>query len=65
MLNIYMNSSDIESQIDMMIMILKKDLRYMIYISIDKTFTVYIVKLQSLIMMTSIVSTMKIIKLKL
>jgi len=45
--------------------ILKRDLRYIIYISIDKTFTVYIVKLQNLIITISIVSTMKIMKLKL
>jgi len=60
-----MNSSDIESQINVIIMILKRDLRCMIYISIDKTFTVYIMKLQSLIMMISIISTVKIMKLKL
>jgi len=35
------------------------------YISIDEIFTVYTVKLQSLIMMMSIVSTVKIMKLKL
>jgi len=46
-------------------MILKRDLRYMMYISIDKTFTVYIVKLQNLIIMMSIISTIKMIKLKL
>jgi len=50
---------------NVMTMILKRDLRYMIYISIDKTFTVYIVKLQSLIMMMSIVNIVKIMKLKL
>jgi len=47
------------------IMILKRDLKCMIYIDIDKTFTVYMMKLQSLIMATSIVSMMKIMKLKL
>jgi len=46
-------------------MILKRDLRCMMYISIDKTFTVYIVKLQNLIIMMSIISTIKMIKLKL
>jgi len=44
-LNIYMNDSDIESQINAVIMILKRDLRCMIYISIDETFTVYMMKL--------------------
>jgi len=65
MLNIYMNDSDIENQINAVIMILKRDLKCMIYISIDETFTVYMMKLQNLIMMMSIVSTVKIMKLKL
>jgi len=65
MLNIYMNSSDIKSQINAVIVILKRDLKYMMYISIDKTFIVYMMKLQSLIMMISIVSTVKMMKLKL
>jgi len=65
MLNIYMNSSDIESQINVMIVTLKRDLRCMIYISTDKIFTVYMMKLQSLIMMMSIINIMKIMKLKL
>jgi len=65
MLNIYMNDSDIESQINMIAVTLKRDLKCIIYISIDKTFTVYMMKLQSLIMMMSIVSMMKIMKLKL
>jgi len=47
------------------VMILKRDLRYIIYININKTFTVYTVKLQNLIMTMSIVSTIKIMKLKL
>ncbi len=45
MLNIYMNNSDIKSQISAVIMILKRDLRCMMYISIDETFTVYITEL--------------------
>jgi len=65
MLNIYINNSDIESQISVMIMILKRDLRYIMYISINKIFTVYIIKLQSLIMIMSIISTVKMIELKL
>ncbi len=65
MLNVYMNSSDIKNQISVMIMTLKRDLRCIIYISIDKTFTVYITELQNLIMMISIVNIMKIMKLKL
>ena len=60
-----MNDSDIESQINMIAVTLKRDLKCIIYISIDKTFTVYMMKLQSLIMMMSIVSMMKIMKLKL
>ncbi len=64
-LNIYIDSSDIKNQIDMTAVTLKRDLRYMMYINIDKIFTVYIMKLQSLIMIMSIVSTMKMIKLKL
>ncbi len=65
MLNIYINNSDIKNQMSVTAAILKRDLRYIIYISIDKTFTVYIVKLQNLIITISIVSTMKIMKLKL
>jgi len=37
----------------------------MMYINIDKTFTVYMTELQSLIMMISIVNVIKIVKLKL
>jgi len=44
---------------------LKRDLRCIIYISTDKTFTVYIVKLQNLIIMINIVSAVKMMKLKL
>jgi len=64
-LNIYIDSSDIRNQINVTVMILKRDLRHMMYIDIDETFTVYIMKLQSLIMMISIVSTVKMMKLKL
>ncbi len=46
-------------------MILKRDLRHMIYISIDETFTVYMMKLQNLIIMMSIINTVKMMKLKL
>jgi len=60
-----MNNSDIKNQINVMIMTLKRDLRCIIYISINETFTVYTVKLQSLIMMMSIVNVMKMMKLKL
>ncbi len=49
----------------MMTMILKRDLRCMIYININEIFTVYMMKLQSLIMMISIINTMKMMKLKL
>jgi len=45
--------------------ILKRDLRCIMYINIDKTFIVYMMKLQNLIMMMSIASTVKIMKLKL
>ncbi len=64
-LNIYMNDSDIKSQISAAAVILKRDLRYMIYISINETFTVYITKLQSLIIMISIVNAVKMTELKL
>ncbi len=50
---------------NMMIMILKRDLRCIIYISIDETFTVYMTELQSLIIMINIISIVKMIKLKL
>jgi len=40
----------------------EKDLKCIIYISIDKIFTVYMMKLQSLIMTISIVSVMKRMK---
>jgi len=62
MLNIYMNDSDIENQINVMTVTLKRDLRYIMYISTDKTFTVYMMKLQSLIIMMSIISAVKMMK---
>jgi len=65
MLNIYMNNSNIENQISTVTVILKRDLKHMMYIDIDEIFTVYVMKLQSLIMMMSIVSAVKIMKLKL
>jgi len=65
MLNIYIDSSDIKNQINMITVTLKRDLRHIMYMSIDETFTVYITELQNLIMITSIVSTMKMMKLKL
>jgi len=46
----------------MITMTLKRDLRHMMYISIDKIFTVYIMKLQNLIMMMSIINVMKMMK---
>ncbi len=46
-------------------MTLKRDLRHIIYIDIDKTFTVYMMKLQNLIIMMSIISIVKMMKLKL
>ena len=64
-MNIYINSSDIKNQMNAATVILERDLRCMMYISIDKTFTVYMMKLQNLIMMISIVSAMKIMKSKL
>ncbi len=45
MLNIYMNSSDIKNQISAATVTLKRDLRCIIYININKTFTMYIMKL--------------------
>jgi len=44
-LNIYIDSSDIKNQIDMTAVTLKRDLRHIMYINIDKTFIVYIMKL--------------------
>ncbi len=61
-MNIYINNNDIESQINAVTMTLERDLRYMMYISIDETFIVYTVKLQSLIMMINIINVMKMIK---
>ncbi len=64
-MNIYMNSSDIKDQINAATMTLKRDLKCMMYINTDKTFIVYMMKLQSLIMMMNIASTVKMMKLKL
>jgi len=41
------------------VMILKRDLKCMMYININKIFTVYMMKLQSLIMMMNIINAMK------
>jgi len=60
-----MNDSNIKNQINVTAVILKRNLRYMMYISIDKTFTVYVMKLQNLIMMMSIANTVKMTELKL
>jgi len=65
MLNIYINSSDIKNQMSVTVMTLKRDLRCIMYISIDKIFTMYMMKLQSLIIMISIINTVKMMKLKL
>ncbi len=65
MLNIYMNDNNIKNQINVTAVILKRDLRHIIYISIDETFTVYVTELQNLIMTISIISMMKMMKLKL
>jgi len=64
-LNIYMNSNDIENQISVMTVTLKRDLKHIMYINIDETFTIYVMKLQNLIMMTSITNTVKMMKSKL
>jgi len=64
-LNIYIDDSDIKSQINVMIVTLKRDLKHMMYININETFTVYMMKLQSLIMTMSIINMMKIMKSKL
>jgi len=64
-LNIYINDSDIKNQIDAVTVTLERDLRCMMYISINEIFIMYTVKLQSLIMMISIASTVKMMKLKL
>jgi len=64
-LNIYINSNDIENQISMMTVTLKRDLKHIMYINIDETFTIYVMKLQNLIMITSITNTVKMMKSKL
>jgi len=43
----------------------ERDLKCMMYIDIDETFTVYMTELQDLIMTMSIVNVMKMMKLKL
>ncbi len=65
MLNIYMNDSDIKNQINAITVTQKRDLRHIMYINIDETFTVYVMKLQNLIMTMSIISMIKMMKLKL
>ncbi len=60
-----MNSNDIENQISVMTVTLKRDLKHIMYINIDETFTIYMMKLQNLIMMTSITNTVKMMKSKL
>jgi len=65
MLNIYINDSDIENQINVMTVTLKRDLKCIMYINIDKTFIVYMMKLQSLTMTISIINVIKMMKLKL
>jgi len=60
-----MNSNDIENQISVMTVTLKRDLKHIMYINIDETFTIYVMKLQNLIMMTSITNTVKMMKSKL
>jgi len=60
-----MNDSDIKSQISAVAVTLKRDLKCMMYISIDKTFIMYMMKLQSLIIAINIISMIKIMKLKL
>jgi len=60
-----MDSSDIKDQMNAATMTLKRDLKCMMYINTDKTFIVYMMKLQSLIMMMNIASTVKMMKLKL
>jgi len=62
MLNIYMNSNNIENQISVMTVTLKRDLRCMMYIDIDETFTVYVMKLQNLIITMSIINAVKMMK---
>jgi len=65
MLNIYINDSDIENQISAVTMTSERDLKCIIYININETFTVYIMKLQNLIMIVNIINIIKMMKLKL
>jgi len=60
-----MNDSDIKNQINAITVTQKRDLRHIMYINIDETFTVYVMKLQNLIMTMSIISMIKMMKLKL
>ncbi len=64
-MNIYTDSSGIKGQIDVAAVTLKRGLRHMTYMSTDETSTVYVMKLQSLTMATSIASTVKMMELKL
>jgi len=64
-LDIYTDGSDIEGQVGAAAVTPKRGLGYMMYMNTDETFTVYVMKLQNLIMMTSIISMMKMMKLKL
>ncbi len=48
-----------------MTVILERDLRCIMYININEIFTVYIVKLQNLVMIMSIINAVKMMKLKL
>lgn len=54
-----MNSSDINNQMKVTAVTLKKDLKHMIYISINETSTVYMTELQNLIITTDIAKVMK------
>jgi len=57
-----MNSNNIENQMSVMTVTLKRDLRCMMYIDIDETFTVYVMKLQNLIITMSIINAVKMMK---
>lgn len=59
MLNIYTDNNSINSQMKVTAIALKKDLKYIIYIDIKKTSTIYITKLQSLVITTNIIKTVK------
>lgn len=59
MLDIYMNGSSINDQVEAAAVALEKGLGHMTYIDINETSTVYVAELQSLVMTTDIAKVVK------